>query len=52
MKVKEVNEFFKPYGKPIVKKKRSRLTTPFTIVHASVLLLAGCPPAEPASSWD
>ncbi len=26
-------------------------STPFTIVYASALLLAGCSSAEPASSW-
>jgi len=51
MKVRKTNEFFKPYGKPIIKKELID-QLPFTIVYASVLLLAGCPPAAPGSSWD
>ena len=50
MKVKKVNEFFKPFSKPIVKEKGAGCSTPFPIVYASVLLLTSCPPAAPVSS--
>jgi hypothetical protein len=50
MKVKKLMSFFKPYGKPIAKEKEPVVQLLFTIVYASVLLLAGCPPAAPASS--
>jgi hypothetical protein len=42
--------FFKPCSYPIDIKKEAELSAPISIVTASTLLLAGCSPAEPASS--
>jgi hypothetical protein len=43
--------FFEPYRIPIEIKSGTANNIPPSIVYPSVLLLAGCPPAEPASSW-
>jgi hypothetical protein len=45
--------FFKPYQTTIILLKSSVKATPHTARPSSpsALLLAGCSPAEPASSW-
>ena len=47
MKVKEANEFFKPYGKPIVKEKGAGCSTPF-YYRICISLIAGRLPSGSA----
>ena len=49
MKVKEANEFFKPYGKPIVKEKGAGCSTPFPY-RICVSLIADPAKAGPSGS--
>ena len=47
MKVKKVNEFFEPYGKPIVKEKGAGYSTPF-YYRMCISLIAGRLPSGSA----